>query len=223
MTALSIVLLAMIAAFLGMRLYSVLGKRTGHEQEPLRGRAEDRALVPPLRLSDSDDSPTPLSTATPDSGLVYDASAEAGMRALLAADRQFDAGRFLDGAQAAYRMILEAFWSGDLETLRELTDDDSYDAFVAAIAARKERGETLENKLLRIDAARISHVELLGKLARVTVHYRADIVAITRNADGALLSGSLSDAAEVSERWTFSRTIGSLDPNWVLDETETDA
>lgn len=223
MTALSIVLLAMIAAFLGMRLYSVLGKRTGHEQEPLRPRTEDRALVPPLRLSESDDAPMPQGAATSDAGLVYDPSAEAGMRALLAADRQFSAGRFLEGAQAAYRMILEAFWSGDLATLRDLTDDDSYDAFVAAIDARKARGETLENKLLRIESARISGVELLGKLARVTVHFASDIVAITRNAEGVLISGSLRDAAAVSESWTFSRTVGSLDPNWVLDETETDA
>ena len=213
----------MIAAFLGMRLYSVLGKRTGHEQEPIRPRSEDRALVPPVRLTDPEDTPTPQSAPASDSGLVYDASAEAGMRALLAADRSFDAGRFLEGAQAAYRMILEAYWSGDRDSLRELTDDDSYDAFVAAIEARVARGETLENKLLRIDLARISNVELLGKLARVTVRYAADIVAITRNAEGVLISGSLSDAAEVNERWTFSRTIGSLDPNWVLDETETDA
>lgn len=213
----------MIAAFLGMRLYSVLGKRTGHEQEPLRPRTEDRALVPPLRLTDPDEAPTPQGAPASDSGLVYDSAAEAGMRALLAADRSFDAGRFLEGAQAAYRMILEAYWSGDRDTLRELTDDDSYDAFVAAIDARETRGETLENKLLRIDSARISEVELLGKLARVTVHYTADIVAITRNSEGVLISGSLSDAAEVNERWTFSRTIGSLDPNWVLDETETDA
>lgn len=213
----------MIAAFLGMRLYSVLGKRTGHEQEPIRPRGEDRALVPPVRLTDPEDTPTPQGAPASDSGLVYDASAEAGMRALLAADRSFDAGRFLEGAQAAYRMILEAYWSGDRDSLRELTDDDSYDAFVAAIEARVARGETLENKLLRIDSARISDVELLGKLARVTVRYAADIVAITRNAEGVLISGSLSDAAEVNERWTFSRTIGSLDPNWVLDETETDA
>lgn len=223
MTALSIVLLAMIAAFLGMRLYSVLGKRTGAEQEPIRPRTEDRALVPPLRLAEPDEAPTPQGVPAADSGMVYDSAAESGMRALLAADRSFDAGRFLDGAQAAYRMILEAFWSGDRDTLRELTDDDSHEAFVAAIEARDARGETLENKLLRIDSARITDVELLGKLARITVRYAADIVAITRNAEGVLISGSLSDAAVVNERWTFSRTIGSLDPNWVLDETETDA
>lgn len=219
MTAFSIVLLAMIAAFLGMRLYSVLGKRTGHEQEPVLPRRDERATASPVRLDESDGSTA--SPAVPDtSGLVYEPAAEAGLRQLLASDRNFDAGRFMEGAEAAYRMILEAFWAGDRATLRDLCDDDSYDAFAEAIAAREARGEKLDNRLMGIDSAKITAVELNRNEARVTVRYRADISAVTRDADGKLIAGSMSDASQTDDLWTFRRQIGSNDPNWVLDEAE---
>ena len=218
MTAISIVLLAMIAAFLGMRLYSVLGKRTGHEQEPVLPRRDDRAAPAPVRLDD--EAPAPQGGAADTSGLVYEPAAEAGLRALLATDRSFDAGRFMEGAEAAYRMILEAFWAGDRDTLRDLCDQDSYDGFVEAIAAREARGERLDNRLVGIDSSKITDVELAGGEARITVRYRADISAITRDADGNMIAGSMIDARETNDLWTFRRAIGSNDPNWLLDEAE---
>jgi len=217
-TAFSIVLLAMIAAFLGMRLYSVLGKRTGHEQEPVLPR--ERTAASPVRLDENDGSQTAAPAAADTSGLVYEPAAEAGLRQLLATDRNFDAGRFMEGAEAAYRMILEAYWKGDRDTLRDLCDDDSYEAFADAIAAREARGETLDNRLMGIDSAKITAVELNRSEARVTVHYRADISAVTRDADGKLIAGSMSDASQTDDLWTFRRQIGSNDPNWVLDEAE---
>jgi len=217
-TAFSIVLLAMIAAFLGMRLYSVLGKRTGHEQEPVLPR--ERTAASPVRLDENDGSQTAAPAASDTSGLVYEPAAEAGLRQLLATDRNFDAGRFMEGAEAAYRMILEAYWKGDRDTLRDLCDDDSYEAFADAITAREARGETLDNRLMGIDSAKITAVELNRSEARVTVHYRADISAVTRDADGKLIAGSMSDASQTDDLWTFRRQIGSNDPNWVLDEAE---
>lgn len=220
MTAFSIVLLAMIAAFLGMRLYSVLGKRTGHEQEPVLPRREERAAPSPVRLDESETPPSALAPAPDASGLVYEPAAEAGLRQLLATDRNFDAGRFMEGAEAAYRMISEAYWSGDRETLRDLCDSDSYEAFVEAIEAREARGEKLDNRLIGIDSAKITAVELDRSEARITVRYRADISAITRDADGKLIAGSMSDASQTDDLWTFRRQIGSSDPNWLLDEIE---
>ncbi|WP_422059756.1 Tim44/TimA family putative adaptor protein [Sphingopyxis sp.] len=221
MTAFSIVLLAMIAAFLGMRLYSVLGKRTGHEQEPVLPRRDDRPASPaPVRLDETETISAPQSTVPSGAGLVYEPAAEIGLRQLLATDRQFDAGRFMEGAEAAYRMILEAFWSGDRDTLRDLCDDDSYEGFVEAMDARAARGETLENRLIGIDSAKITAVELSRSEARITVRYRADISAITRDADGKLIAGSMSDASQTDDHWTFRRQVGSSDPNWLLDEAE---
>lgn len=220
MTAFSIVLLAMIAAFLGMRLYSVLGKRTGHEQEPVLPRRDDRPASPaPVRLDDTDGFGAPPA-APGGAGLVYEPAAEVGLRQLLASDRNFDAGRFMEGAEAAYRMILEAFWSGDRDTLRDLCDDDSYEGFVEAIEAREKRGEKLDNRLIGIDSAKITAVELGRSEARITVRYQADISAVTRDAEDKVIAGSMSDASQTDDFWTFRRAIGSSDPNWLLDEVE---
>ena len=209
----------MIAAFLGMRLYSVLGKRTGHEQEPVAPRRDERAIPAPVRLDDPDAPPSPQGGADT-SGLVYEPAAETGLRALLAADRSFDAGRFMEGAEAAYRMILEAYWAGDRDTLKDLCDQDSYQAFVDAIEARDARGERLDNRLVRVDSAKITAVTLTGGEGRITVHFRADISAVTRDAEGNMIAGSMIDATETNDLWTFRRQIGSNDPNWLLDEAD---
>lgn len=218
MSAFSILLLAMIAAFLGMRLYSVLGKRTGHEQEPVLPRKDDRGVVVPLRAGDA----PAVQQAAEDAAkhLVYEPQAEEGIRQLLARDPSFDAGQFMGGATAAYRMILEAYWSGDRATLRDLCDDDSYEGFVAAIADRESRGEVLDNRLIGVDSAKISRVDIVGGEARVTVHYQADISGVTRDSDGQLIAGSMSDASQTNDLWTFRRVLGSRDPNWLLDEAE---
>lgn len=216
----SIVLLAMVAAFLGLRLYSVLGKRTGHEQEPVLPRAEERSLPGTARVPDLGEASPASDAPAAVPGTVYEPSAEVGVRAVLAADRSFDAGRFISGAEAAYRLILEAFWTGDRDTLKDLCDADTYAAFDLAIAAREERGETLDNRLVRIDGARIAAADVARGVARITVVYTADIVAVTRGKDGAVVAGSMSDAVETHDRWTFVRDISSNDPNWKLDETE---
>jgi len=215
-----IILLALVAAFLGLRLYSVLGKRTGHEQEhmprkidtPLNERVPQDDVKPHV----PDIAPAPKQAPT----MVYDKAAEPGMREIVAADRNFDVGRFMEGSKAAYGMILEAFWKGDREELKTLCDDDVYESFDAAIASREKNGETLENQLVRIEEARISDAEMEGRLARITVRFDADIAAVVRDKDGNLIGGSLSDAVETHDIWTFSRDLSSADPNWILDETD---
>ena len=66
----------------------------------------------------------------------------------------------------------------------------------------------------------IEGAELRGRVAEITVRFDADIVAVTRDAAGELVAGSLSDAIETHDVWTFRRTLGSQDPNWVLVETD---
>lgn len=220
-TAFSIVLLALIAAFLGMRLYSVLGKRTGHEQEPPLPRRDDaHRPASTVRLADTHAAPQGQDVTAAPEALVYEPQAEAGLRQLLARDPQFDTGQFMAGAQAAYGMILEAYWKGDRETLRDLCDDDSYGAFVLAIVDRETRGEKLDNRLIGMDSAKIADVTLVGDEARITVHYRADISGVTRDASDVMIAGSMSDATQTNDMWTFRRVIGSRDPNWLLDEAE---
>ncbi len=209
-----IVLLAMVALFVGLRLYAVLGRRTGHEQQPVT-RPEAVAPIEPA---------APLADAPPErgesSGLVYEERAARGIRAIVAADPAFDVARFLDGAQAAYRMILEAFWKADREELRYLVVGDVLATFEESIDQREASGERLENRLIGIERAIIEDAELEGRTASITVRFDADIAAVTYDAAGNVVGGSLSDAVETHDVWTFRRTLGSNDPNWVLVETD---
>ena len=61
---------------------------------------------------------------------------------------------------------------------------------------------------------------LQGKVALVTVRFEADIAAVTRNAEGEVVAGSLSDAVQTRDRWTFRRDVAASDPNWLLVETD---
>lgn len=212
-----IVILAMIAGFLALRLYSVLGKRTGHEQEPALRPADERAKVTVLQ-------PGPVAQNAGDSvrlaeGLIGP-GAETGVRALIAADRSFDVPQFVDGAKSAYKMVLEAFWRGDRDELAWLCDDDVRASFEEAIAAREADGHILDNRLVRIEKAQIVEASLNGRIAEVALRFEADIAAVTRDKDGNVLAGSLTDAVGTKDIWTFTRDIRSADPNWKLSETD---
>lgn len=218
-TWIEIVLLAMLAGFIGLRLVSVLGKRTGSEtpvgeafrpgapqiSAPLAGRAEA-----PLR------GPVEVPAGT-------GADLRPALQAVADADPGFDPDKFVGGAKVAYRMILEAFWAGDAAAMKPLVDDAVLHQFERAIAQRSEAGLTYDNRLVRIDAAAITAAQMVGQMAEVTVRFDADIVAVTKDAAGTVVAGSLADAAPTHDVWTFSRHVGTQDPAWLLIATDADA
>ncbi|WP_448660548.1 Tim44/TimA family putative adaptor protein [Sphingomonas sp. CJ99] len=209
-----IVLLAMVAGFLALRLYSVLGKRTGHEQ-PLPKPAEERGPMPvsqrPVEKPGDFREPA-VRTVEP--------GAEAGVRAIIDADPRFDVTQFLSGARSAYEMILDAFWKGDRDSLAWLVEDDVREGFEAAIEERNAAGQVLDNRVVAIERAVITAARLESGVAEVIVRFDADIAAVTRDRDGAVIAGSLSDAVQTHDIWTFSRRLRSDDPNWKLSETD---
>ena len=211
-----IIILALVALFIGLRLYSVLGERTGHEQQPILKPADPDARVerpaPPAQA--------PLQQASDPGELAYLPTAGPGVRALLAADPAFDVARFLDGAKSAYRMILEAFWNGDLDGLRPYVDDNVYKAFGSSVKQRNAEGLLLDNRLVEIEQALIASASLEQTVAFVTVRFEADIAAVTRNRDGEVVAGSMSDAVQTRDLWTFRRDVATSDPNWLLVETD---
>jgi predicted lipid-binding transport protein (Tim44 family) len=211
-----IIILAMVFLFVALRLWSVLGRRTGHEQ-PIA-----KPIETPSRPSPA--TPLPGADATAQSQTLADPLIEpgamAGIRAISESDRSFDAAQFLNGAKAAYRMILEAFWRGDRGELERLVDGDVREAFGQAITARDESGHVLDNRLVSIERAVIDKARLNGQMAYVTVRFDADIAAITRDTDGNVVAGSLTDAVPTHDVWTFGRHVGASDPNWILVETD---
>ncbi len=209
-----IVLLAMVALFVGLRLYAVLGRRTGHEQQPVTRPEAVSGTEPAPAVTDV----TPERTEA--GGLAYEDGAASGIRAIISADPSFDVSRFLEGAQGAYRMILEAYWKGDREELQYLVGDQVRGAFEQAIADREAAGHRLENRLIAIERAIIQDADLAGRTATIVVRFDADIAAVTRNEAGEVVAGSLTDAIVAHDVWTFRRTLGSSDPNWLLVETD---
>jgi len=209
-----IVLLAMIALFVALRLYAVLGQRTGHEQRPVtrpEAKPEREPAVAPPDIETSKAEP---------SGYVYEEGAAGGIRAIIAADSSFDVARFIEGAQAAYRMVLEAFWKGDREELAWLADSEVRAAFESAIAEREGTGHVLYNRLVAIERAAIENARLNGSIAEIEVRFEAFIAAVTRDKDGEMIAGSLSDAVPTNDIWTFQRDLKSGNPNWLLVETD---
>jgi predicted lipid-binding transport protein (Tim44 family) len=213
-----IVILALVALFIGLRLYSVLGERTGHEQQPILKPADPARVEPRVTQPLA---PQPA-TENPDD-LAYVPLAGPGVRAMLAADPSFDVARFLEGAKSAYRLILESFWKGDLDTLKPHVDAHVYETFATAIEQRNKDKLSLDNRLVTIEQAVISEANLERTVALVTVRFEADIAAVTRNSEGQVVAGSLSDAVQTRDLWTFRRDLASRDPNWLLIETDEEA
>ena len=213
-----IVILAMIAAFLGMRLYSVLGRRAEHEEE----------IIPTNRFERPDEQSAPQVVAQPnvdspqgDRALAgFPPAIERGLREISSADRSFELLGFLEGAKGAYEVVLESFWKGDKDELKELCDDDVYESFASVIDERNEAGITMDNRLIRIEDVTVHSAQLDGKMARIAVRFVSDIASVSRDKDGNVIAGSLDDAVESRDIWTFSRDIRSDDPQWLLDETD---
>lgn len=214
----TIIILAMAAAFLGLRLYSVLGKRTGHEQEPMIRRPMEEAAAPLTRPAapNAERLPNPIITGS----IEVDVAAQNGLRAIANADRQFDLALFVEGSKSAYKLILEAFWRGDKDALLALCDSDVYDSFCEVIDTRVANGETLENRLVRIEDARIIDAKFDHPMARITVRFESDIAVLVKNAEGQVVGGSMSDAIESNDIWTFMRDVKATNRNWKLDETD---
>ena len=193
-------LLAGIALFIGWRLFVTLGQDEG----PPEGR--NRMPTP---------SPTPSQPASePLGGDVvqmrpnFTGPAAAGMEAIFEVDTSFDPRGFMQGARAAYEMIVGAFGRGDRDALKPLLDTDVYEAWDAAITEREAAG-TEGLQLLRIRKAEITDASLDETgMARVTVHYESEL------GDGEITT-------KASELWTFMRQASSADPNWLLDDVDT--
>lgn len=230
------VIFALLAVFVIWKLRSVLGTRSGTEKPPTNPFLN--SAPPTASARRGDDKIIPLPGAPEPSfaakGAAHQADrwkgyaepgskAWAGLDSVAAADASFAIGPFIDGAKAAYEMIVGAFASGNRQLLETLLAKDVYDGFVAAIDEREKRGEKVETTIVSVDKAVVDDAELRGQTAQITVRYTAQMITATRAQDGAVIQGSPDKVIEINDIWTFSRDVGSRDPNWKLTATRTDA
>ena len=230
------VIVIVIAIVVLFRLRSVLGTRTGNERSPLQ-RAQQNQTKPaakddkvtPIRPNQAQAQPAPM-PADPDRRALKldseieqlshgDANVAAGLKAIADADATFSPKSFLEGAKAAYEMIVTAFAQGDRKTLRNLLEKEVYDGFDKAIGEREAASHKVDFTFVGLPKVEISDAEVDRRDARVAVRFNAEVVQATRDKDGTLIDGNADTVQTIADEWTFARNPKSRDPNWKLVAT----
>ncbi len=214
---LDIVVFAVIAGLLVLRLRSVLGRRTGAERRrdpfapPPAGAGPPDKVVPlPPPRDRPPESPSPAAASAP---------LPAGIASIKAADKSFDPAQFLTGARAAFEIVVNAFAKGDTATLQPLLSEAVFASFSQAIRTRQAQHETLETNLLSLKSIEIAEAALDGDTAHVTVKFVSEQINVTRAADASVVEGNPDQVEEKTDLWTFARATRSRDPNWTLVAT----
>ena len=215
---LDIVLFAMIAAFLVLRLRSVLGKRTGTENPPpeLIQRRQGPDILPDNVVELPDRRPRVIPEGAPPH---FGTAVGAGVTQIRLADPGFSAQSFLAGARSAFAMIVGAYAKGEAAALRPLLSDQVFANFKAAIDARAAAAETLDSELVSVKSADLVEAGVEDRTALVTVKFVTEQVNVTRDAQGRVVDGDPTRVTEVVDLWTFARDTRTRDPNWLLVAT----
>lgn len=227
--------LAIVVLF---RLRQVLGTRTGRERSPLERRdAATKPVTKPADKGTADDTvvqlrPRPASDTPEDLDRQTrkfetevtqfshgDEKVAAGLKAINEADPSFSPKIFMEGAKAAYEMIVTSFATGDRQTLKNLLEKDVYDGFERAIKDREAEGKTIDFTFVGLPKVEISEAEGDKRNVAVTVRFHAEVVSATRGKDGALIDGNSDQVQSIADEWTFARNPKSRDPNWKLVAT----
>jgi predicted lipid-binding transport protein (Tim44 family) len=217
---LDIILLAMVAGFVLLRLRNVLGKRTGHQAPPRPVETESdsgKVVALPDRRRRLGEPAVPL-PGEPAAG-----PAATGLERVRQADESFDDKEFIAGAKSAYEAIVTAFAKGDTESLRTLLAKDVFEDFAGTIRKREAAGQKMETTLVGFESVEIAEADLRGRIAEVTVRFVTDIISVTRDQADAVVAGSASAIDRVTDLWTFARDVRSRDPNWTLIATSAPA
>ena len=231
------VIFAILAVFVVWKLRSVLGTRTGSEKPPHdpfsrpsrnpddREVGNDNGNV--IRLpgaanskpvGEADDA---VSAADRWAGYAEPGSPSwNGLEAIAAGEPDFSPRMFIEGATAAYEMIVVAFAAGDRNTLLNLLVKDVFDSFSQAITEREARGEKVQSTFVSIDKTVIDDAAVRGRSAQISVRFQSKLITATRDAAGNIIDGNAEKVVDMIDVWTFTRELGSRDPNWRLMATD---
>lgn len=230
-----------LAVVIFIKLRSVLGRRTGHEQsryerykaqQEARQRngeliGQDKVVTLPRReREETEHVPASAQPAGADSEQrVRDYAAGnsevgQGLIDIFRADPTFDPDHFVQGAKAAYEIIVTAFAEGNRRTLKNLLNGEVYEGFNGAIADREKRGEQIDQSFVGIKSADLVEAELKGGTAQLTVKFVSELISATRDRAGVVISGDPKRIKEVTDIWTFAHDVSSRDPNWKLVATQ---
>jgi predicted lipid-binding transport protein (Tim44 family) len=209
---------AVVAIAVAFRLYRMLGTHTPSD-------LEDGRPIANLRRAPAPAVPSPVAPDRNDDArwkgaATAGSAAEQGLAAISAADPSFDARAFVEGARAAYSMIVQAFAAGDSEALRPLLASDVYAQFAEAILDRKARQRTQSVSFIGALQSDIDSASIVGTEAHIVVRFAAKLLSATRDAAGVVVEGSADAPEDHVDLWTFARDPKSANPNWTLLTTQ---
>ena len=208
MPFIDILIFAVIAVLLVLRLRSVLGQRSGYEQ-PQDNQVKES-------FADKGNAPIQFPKVADKSAKI----SGSGLDALRRADRKFNEKEFVQGATAAFDMTLAAFADGDQAQLQRLLSYDLLQSFMQTIHDRTAAKESLEITINDIREVSILNVELVDSVASISVHFHTTQTRIARDEHGDVMEDSDTEPQEFIDIWTFERDLTLSDPNWKLAETE---
>ena len=210
-----LLVLAAIAVFLILRLRNVLGTREGFEKPPVPAPTLQRSGPvfevieggPDLDITDHFDEGT------------AEARALAEMKRI---EPSFNVTDFIAGGRGAYEMIVMGYETGELDNIKPFLSEEIYESFVDGVAAREDRGLTIEANFIGVREMSLENVTLDPdtKEAELTLKFVAELTQAVRDAEGEIIEGSLTDVKKQKDTWVFARHIGSDDPNWFLVSTD---
>lgn len=213
-----LLVLAGIAVFLILRLRSVLGTRDGFEKPraPLPGASEgNRRARPEFDVIEGG----------PDRDIVDHvedgSSAAKALAAMKMAEPGFSVSEFLEGARGAYEMILMAFENGEIDEIRGFLSAEVAEAFDTVVAQRNAEGLTIDASFVGVRDIGLVNAEFDrdSSEGEITVRFVGELTSVVRNADDEIVEGNPNEIKRQKDVWTFSRAMGSNDPNWVLVAT----
>lgn len=135
-------------------------------------------------------------------------------------NHSFHPDNFLEGAKAAFAMIIEAFSKDDEETLKMLVSDKVFSRFKKALDTYKEKGEKLEQTLIGFKDVKIENASLEGNNASIAVRFETEQAMVVKDKEGKVIEGDSVMISSVSDVWTFVKNLKDSTPNWTLTDVK---
>ena len=191
---LDLILLAMIAGFIILRLRNVLGRKTGHEGKVASSLSEKKfeEFKKTIKLKKQ---PTEFDTN--------------------------QKKQFLEGAEIAYETIINSFAKGDKKSLKDLVTEEMNKNFESAIEERNSKNIKSELTFIGIKSSTIEKFEKTAEALFFTVKFISEIISFKKDKNNNVIEGDPNKIKTVIDRWKFTRKISSMNPNWYLAETKT--
>ena len=210
-----LLVLAAIALFLVIRLKNVLGTRSGFEKPTAIDPARSNDVRRDFEVIEG--GPDRDITDHVDDG-TDNAKALAAMKLI---EPEFSVTEFVSGARQAYEMILMAFENGDLSEVQPFLSEDVYEAFLAGISDREDKGLKVEANFIgvRETSLRSAEIDRDTNEGQITLRFVAELTSVVRDEEGTIVEGNPNEIKKQRDVWTFARKLGTGDPNWKLVAT----